>query len=380
MKLLAGVLAAMGAIFAVGVLATADVIDLPGSWRTTLGLTEETPNSPCRLGLYRDSPASPPAPAGSWRSEPEAPKAQVEGSAVGIGDTVYTFGGSHPGNLHTVLAFDTRSRKWSEPTRLPTGLNHSQAVTYRRDLYLAGGYREGLNATADFWKYDPENRRWSQLPPMPRPRGAAAAAVIGDKLYVADGAAQTYFVDNPDAPYTELAIYDFEKGNWSSGPDAPIGLHHLSAAALGGRFYMAGGRLDAERSSSAFLRYDPATETWKRLPDLPQGAISSLGIAAAVGRIVVFGGDDELGWESGGGSVSASAWAFDPRNAEWRRLPDLGNERHAFGAAVARGRIYAIAGSICPGLKPNGPVGTHTVESLPFSKVRPEPVVVPAGD
>jgi hypothetical protein len=71
-----------------------------------------------------------------------------------------------------------------------------------------------------------------------------------------------------------------------------------------------------------------------------------------------------------GGSVAASAWAFDPKSRKWRRLPDLGIERHAFGAAVAGGRIYAIAGSYCPGLKPNGPVGTHTVESLPNSALR----------
>jgi hypothetical protein len=37
---------------------------------------------------------------------------------------------------------------------------------------------------------------------------------------------------------------------------------------------------------------------------------------------------------------------------------------------VVGGRIYAIAGSICPGLKPSGPVGTHTVESLPISASR----------
>ena len=56
---------------------------------------------------------------------------------------------------------------------------------------------------------------------------------------------------------------------------------------------------------------------------------------------------------------------FDPKAEHWQRLPDLEIERHAFGAAVADGRIYALGGSYCPGIKQNGPVGTHTVESLP---------------
>jgi hypothetical protein len=53
----------------------------------------------------------------------------------------------------------------------------------------------------------------------------------------------------------------------------------------------------------------------------------------------------------------------------WQRLPDMRIERHAFGAAVANGRIYAISGSICPGIRPGGPVATHTIESLQVSAV-----------
>jgi hypothetical protein len=370
-KVLAALAAVMTLVLLAGVLASVDAIDVPGEWREALGLAETgAPDNPCRVGLYRQDPKSPPAPPGRWRFEAEMPKALVEGSAVAIGPVIYTFGGSAPGNLHEVLAYDTRTDRWSEPTHLPTGLNHAQAVSYRGDAYLAGGYLDGLEPTSGFWRYDPRSRRWTRLPPMGRPRGAAAAAVIGHKLYVADGAPQTYGVSNPSGPYDSLEIYDFETGRWTSGPDAPIAVHHVSATALNGRFYMAGGRTDPEASSEEFLRYDPAAESWQRLPNLPAGPYSSVGIVTAAGRVVVLGGDDELHWEEGSGSVTGSAWDFDPRRSVWRRLPDLAVERHAFGAAAAGGRIYAIGGSYCPGIKPNGPVATHTVESLPVSAVR----------
>jgi N-acetylneuraminic acid mutarotase len=368
-KPLAGLLAAMSVVFGVAILAYAGVINLPGNWRTELGFAEAAPNLPCRLGLYRKDPPGP-AVAGRWRLEPEAPKAQVEGSAVAIGPVIYIAGGSRPGNLRTVLAYDTRTGGWSEPTRLPVGLNHSQVVAHRGDLYLAGGYLEGDQPSDELWRYDPRANSWTRLPSMPQARGAAGAAVIGDKLYIVDGAPKTYYVDNPRGPYGNLEIYDFKRRSWSIGPDAPVAVHHVGAAALGGRLYLAGGRTDPQRSTDGFYSYDPGTATWKRLPALPTGPISSLGTVAARGELVVFGGDDELGWEGGGGSVSATAWAFDPARSRWRRLPDLNIERHAFGAAVARGRIYAIAGSYCPGLKPNGPVGTHTVESLPTSVLK----------
>jgi hypothetical protein len=367
MKVLAVLAALMAVVFVVGVLAAANVINLPGHWRTELGLSEETPDPPCHLALYRQSPKSPPAPPGRWRLEAGMPKTLVEGSAVAIGPIIYTLGGSAPGNLHRVLAYDTRSHRWSEPTQLPTGLNHSQAVAYHGDIYLAGGYLEGADATSNFWRYDPEADRWTQLAPMGQPRGAAAAAVIGDKLYVADGAPQTYFISNPGGPYDSLESFDFKTGDWAHEADAPVAVHHAGATALDGVFYMAGGRTDPERSSDEFSSYDPKTDTWKQLPDLPGGADSSVGIVADRGKVVVFGGDDELDWKDGGGSVSASAWAFDPRTGRWQRLPDLEIERHAFGAAVSGGRIYAVGGSYCPGIKPGGPVGTKTIESLPSS-------------
>ncbi|HEX7278687.1 MAG TPA: kelch repeat-containing protein [Solirubrobacterales bacterium] len=364
MKVLACLLAALSLLLGGAVLAYADVIDLPGNWRTTLGFQEETPNPPCRPGLYRRDPASPAPAPGSWRFEPEAPRAQVEGAAAAIGPVIYVAGGNAPGNMHRVLSLDTRTGSWNEPAQLPVGLNHTAAETHDGKLYLAGGFLEGEAETALFLEYDPAADEWTEMPPMGRARGGAAAAVVGDELYVVDGGPQPYGVEEPRPPYAHLEAFDFRTGTWSVKAPPPVGVHHVEAAPLDGKIYMAGGRTDEEESSAAFLRYDPASDRWTRLPSLPEGKISSLGAVPAGGKIVVFGGDDEENWEEGGGFVSPTAWAFDPDSRRWTRLPDLHVERHAFGAAVVGDRVYAIAGSICPGLKPGGAVPTHTVESL----------------
>lgn len=375
MKVLAALAAVMSALFVVGVLATANVINLPGTWKTKLGLQEETPNPPCRLGLYRESPSSPKPGPGKWRFEPEMPKGPVEGGAIAIGPVIYATNGSYPGNLHTFLTFDTRTGRWSEPSRTPIGLNHSQAATYKGDLYLAGGYLDGEAATNQFWSYDPETKEWTQLPPMNMARGAAGSAVVGDKLYVAGGAPQTFGVHSEGSAYGTLEIYDFKTGEWSRGPDMPVPRHHLAAAGLGGKFYVVGGRiglLDTNNDippTGEFNRYDPKTEKWERLPELPFPA-SYPGITTAAGKIVVAGGEDQSRWEDGGGWVTPAAWAFDPKANRWQRLPDLNIERRGMGAASTNGRIYVLAGSHCPGIKPNGPTPTHTVESLPISAVR----------
>src|SRR5689334_15375877 len=156
------ILAAMCVVFVLGVLAAAGPIDLPGDWRTKLGFQEAVADQPCHPGLYRRSMASPEPLPGRWRLEPEAPKAQVESGGAVIGDTIYVVGGARPGNLHTVLAFDTRSRRWSEPTKLPVGLNHVAVAAHDGKLYVAGGFLEGNKETNLFLGYDPATNKWTK--------------------------------------------------------------------------------------------------------------------------------------------------------------------------------------------------------------------------
>ncbi|HKO38770.1 MAG TPA: hypothetical protein VJU14_10420 [Solirubrobacterales bacterium] len=377
MKVLKVLLGAMCVVLVLGALAATGPLELPGNWREELGLDEKGPNyPPCELGMYRNSPASPPPPRDvRWSFEPPAPRAPVEGGAVAIGPVIYATNGEKPGNLHTVLAYDTRTRKWSEPTRSPVGLNHTQPVTYRGDLYLPGGYLDGDTPTAGLWRYEPRADRWRELPSMGLARGGAGNAVIGDKLYVAGGAVQTFGVSLEGSAYDRLEIYDFEDETWETGPDMPVPRHHTVAVDLGGELYVAGGRaglLDTNNDtppSDEFDRYDPVAEEWERLPPLPLGA-GFMGITTAAGKVVIVGGEDQQQWEDGGGWATPSAWAFDPKTNRWQRLPDLNVERRGMGAATVGGKIYVLMGSYCPGLTPQGPEGTRTVESLPVSAVR----------
>jgi N-acetylneuraminic acid mutarotase len=367
MKTLGALGVAMTVVFVTGVLAAANVVDLPGSWRTTLGFEKETPNPPCRIGLYLNDPSSPPPPAGRWRLEPETPRNQIEASAIAIGDTIYVVGGSPPGNLHRVVAYDTRTKKFSDPTQLPTGLNHVQAATHGGKLYLAGGYLEGDDPTGNFWEYDPATKEWTKLAPLPQPTAGGAVVAIGGKLYVAGGAPQTFGATAPVAPYPQLQVYDFASGEWSLGPDMPSPRHHVGGATLDDKLYVAGGRGEADHSLDTFERYDPAAEKWESLPPLPLG-VASPGLVAAGGKLVVVGGEDQDEWEKGKGWVTPSAWAFDPRTSRWSRLPNMAYERRGGGIAAVGDTVYAIGGSYCPGLKPGGPVGTHTVESLDVAR------------
>jgi N-acetylneuraminic acid mutarotase len=335
-----------------------------------LGLSDESFDyPPCEPGMYRYGPDSPPPPSDGtrWRHEARAPGGPAEGSAAAVGPMIYMFNGSGPYHLRTVYALDTRTGKWTEPTKTPVRLNHHWAVAYKGDIYLAGGLIGGEEPTARVWRYDPEANRFSELPPMRQARGATGAAVIDDKLYVVGGGPNAFPAAYVES-YGTLEVYDFKTGRWLARTEMPTPRHHVGTAALDGKLYVVGGRDDTDLTLDTFERYDPRTDEWEELPPMPL-AQSSAAVVAAGGKIVAFGGEDETDWDEGKGWVTASTWAFDPAANSWQRLPELDVERRAHGGAVVAGRIYALMGSYCPGLTARGPRGTRTVESLPVEYV-----------
>jgi len=150
------------------------------------------------------------------------------------------------------------------------------------------------------------------------PRAAGAVTVIGHKLYVAGGAPQTFNISSFPV-YNTLEIYDFDTGKWSFGAPMQIGRHHISGAALGGKFYVVGGRGGKDRSLDIFESYDPRPTNGKpcrscrwaspRRGSSPPGAGSSSSVAriSSTGRTAVAG--------------SRTAPGIRPEDREVERLP-----------------------------------------------------------
>ena len=119
------------------------------------------------------------------------------------------------------------------------------------------------------------------------------------------------------------------------GPDPR---NQLAPAALGGRLYAIGGRVDGSyaRNLQANEAYDPATDRWEARAPLPT---ARSGIAAAVldQRIVVVGGEGTAG-------TFEEVEAYDPERDGWTSYAPMPTARHGLGAAVVDGRMHIIAG------------------------------------
>ncbi len=199
------------------------------------------------------------------------------------------------------------------------------------------------------YQYDPEKHEWIEKSPMPTMRGALAAAVIDDKIYVVGGANRKIFslVNTP-----ALEVYDPLDDTWEKLAPMPTPRDHLTASSLNGKLYAIGGRIDVDyhNNLSANEVYDPKTNRWTQRAPMPtkRSGITSQVLSE---RILVFGG------ESGEGTFTENE-AYDPRTDSWETLAPLPEGRHGLGSASYKNAIHLFAGGPNPG---GGGSDTHTI-------------------
>jgi N-acetylneuraminic acid mutarotase len=282
--------------------------------------------------------------ADRWGALRDAPLERTEVAAARVGSFVYVVGGFESSAAATtagVERYDLRRDRWKRVRDMPLALNHPTAVSYRGRVYVHGGYTSatGLQQpTGALLRYEPQRDRWRRLAPSATPRAAHAAAVIGDRLYVAGGA-------NNSGSLRSLEVYSFSGDRWKEGPSFPgPARNHTGGVATGGRFYILAGR-DGDNLAAA-ERYDPRRRSWEELPRLRTARGGIAAVRLRDGRIVVFGGE-EL---TPGGETIAAVELFDPRTRRWRSLPDMRTPRHGLGGVALGRRVYAIEGGTSPGL------------------------------
>jgi N-acetylneuraminic acid mutarotase len=342
-------------------LATGVGPDLPGE---ELGIVGSEPPGGCDVDPEHDeTPAAPQPAEGRWRAEDALPEPRNEPRAVTVGGRVLIVGAQDEdseGNAVSsglVHSFDPESGTYRRLPDIPLPIDHAALATYEGDLYVVGGSSNGT-PTNRAWRFSPDEREWQELAPMSTARYAPAGDVIGHRFYVTGGS-----MSDAGTPFNSMEVYDFETGEWLSGPDMPTARHHHSAVEVDGDLYVAGGRRPGEFSLDSFERFDPETNEWEELPALPQGTGGNAAVATE-DEVVVAGGGDDLGTGGAEGVdawVTRAVWAFDREAMSWRRLPDLTLPRHGHAAALANGRVYVFGGAPCPsfGL-------TDQVESLPI--------------
>ena len=308
-------------------------------------------------GKNRAAPSQPTVEAPpSWEPIADARVARDAVAATQADGTIWVFGGMEADNRVSGQheGYDPGIDSWKGAEDLPVPVQHAMAVTWQDTPVVLGGWRtEGANskvATDKVWRV--VNSRWAELPPLPEPRAAAAAAVVDDRIIVTGG------VNAAGELLTSTEVFD--GGSWKPGAPIPTPRQMLGAASDGKLVYALGGS-NGTADLATFESYDPAADAWTSLPELP-GRRSDFGVATADGRVVLVGGVSQ-------GEVLKSVVALDLATQSWNGLPDLATARHGMAVAGVGKTIYAIGGANGTG---DSEI-TASAESLKLAPRKPQP-------
>ena len=281
--------------------------------------------------------------APQWGNRAPLVEANSEMAVALLDGKIYVVGG-YPStriSVDTVQVYDIKSDSWRLTTRYPTTINHSSAVGLDGVLYVIGGQTNaGGRSTKSLYTsavhtHDPKTGKWTARAAMPTARSAMAHAVIGGKVYVAGG--------RPPRGH-DFAVYDPKADAWTTLPDLPTARNHMAAVAIGGKLYVAGGRFGGgfrSEINAVLEMYDPVTNIWHTKQPMSEKRSGLNGIAVN-GCFHTFGGEHPSASSSG---VFPHHEIYNPKTDSWTNLPDIPIPVHGVtGLVYVNGLIHLPGG------------------------------------
>lgn len=136
--------------------------------------------------------------------------------------------------------------------------------------------------------------------------------------------------------------------SWRAAATAPLARFEAQSAVVGGKFFVFGGYTDPDIIPTAFdaNMYDPATDTWTRLPDLPR-PMTHAGTAADEENIYLAGGvvGSAQPLEVAKFSATTEVWRYHVPSQTWSALPPLPEPRGAGALAVVGRNLHFFGGT-----------------------------------
>lgn len=181
---------------------------------------------------------------------------------------------------------------------------------------------------------------WSSAAAAPLKRSEAFGTIANGTLYLFGG----YYGDPYFTPTPRADAYDPATNTWTRIANLPRGLSHVGVAEDGANIYLAGGYpaqsdgTGQNFSTRAVWKYNTSTNTYASMPPLP--AARAGGVLVRLDRILhYFGGSDRNRVDSG------THWALNiDTGTAWTILTPMPTPRNHLGGAVFEGKMYAVGG------------------------------------
>ena len=209
--------------------------------------------------------------------------------------------------------------------------------------------------TDNAWVYDPAPDTWKALAPMPSKRGSPVAAVVGGRIYVIGGAGvhpgSAEMGLHPARPHRSVPTveeYDPATNTWRARSPMPTARNHAAVGVVNDKIYVIGGRVGAAfitvaSNTDVVEEYDPATDQWGAVRARMPTARSASAWGTHRGRIYVAGGEFQ---NSQLMAAFRALEGYDPATNSWSSLPQIPVPRHGLAGAVVGNRLHLVSGAV----------------------------------
>ena len=231
-----------------------------------------------------------------WRELPKCPH-KFSSLAV-VNSQLTAIGGFMPG-MDITNKWLSLQEEWIEIVPpMPTERSSVVAVTTKEHLIVAGGYKSGVGILTTVEVMDTRILVWSKVACLPHPCLSASGTICGDQLYMLGG------LDDKEktklvltCSLTELLRSSSSSSStsmilWNRVADAPA--YHSTCAAVNGELVAVGGCDKDGTPSSTVHKYNPKTNSWDLISNMPTARWYSLVAFLPTNEMMVVGG--QVGW------------------------------------------------------------------------------------
>jgi N-acetylneuraminic acid mutarotase len=248
------------------------------------------------------------------------------------------------------------SEGWSELTPMPGPRGEMKGAELDGEIYVPGGLTGMGNSTDRFERYDPEADEWVELAPMPEPRNHHATVSIDDHVFVLGGNDEF-----TGSPRDDVFVYDPGADEWETVTPMPDGRWGNDAVAYEGRIYVVGG---AYRDGPLdVLIYDPEGDEWERGAPIPTET-EHTAVEVYDGEIWTVSGR----WDFE--NIHAVS-VYSPEEDEWREGPPVSKARSGTASAVLDDGLH-VAGGENPDTSEGWVTDTHELYDTETGEWREE--------
>ena len=194
-----------------------------------------------------------------------------------------------------LAVYEPSSRDWTYPYHpMPTPRYRPAVVIYDIWLLLVGGRDAGRDlATVEL--FNTSTYQWLAALSLPTPCGWLTSAIVDDYGYIVTRSKQVYRVSLPDivSQTVDQSTASKSPALWHRLPDTP--LKNSAAISFRGYLLAVGGSHDKGTRSTDIHLYQPESEQWTKVGDLPNAHEYCSCAVLSSGELLVAGGQESYG-------------------------------------------------------------------------------------